>query len=163
VISASGQTRRFRDVPGMSGLPQTADISRPGRHFAFVPNADIGSDPMADVRDVESGKVQATRELFGADQPLNDGGSLRLALRPSLWSASGVRLLRCRAEMTANIIKRDWRRLGKRWQWDRGLEYLSNFYQRLFEITVPLKNQSRRKAILLPFAKRAANGRIHCQ
>ena len=129
----------------------------------IVPNAGIGSDPMADVRDVESGKVQATRELFGADQPLNDGGSLRLALRPSLWSASGVRLLRCRAEMTANIIKRDWRRLGKRWQWDRGLKYLANFYQRLFEIAVPLKNQGRRKAILLPFAKRAANGRIHCQ
>jgi hypothetical protein len=28
---------------------------------------------------------------------------------------------------------------------------------------VPLKNQSRRKAIPLPFAKRATNGRIHCQ
>jgi hypothetical protein len=28
---------------------------------------------------------------------------------------------------------------------------------------VPLKNQGRRKAILLPFAKRATNGRIHCQ
>jgi hypothetical protein len=77
--------------------------------------------------------------------------------------SSRVRLLRCRAEMTANIIKRDWRRLGKRWQWDGGLQYLSNFYQRLFEITVPLKNQSRRKAIPLPFAKRATNGRIHCQ
>jgi hypothetical protein len=31
----------------------------------IVPNAGIGSDPMADVRDVESGKVQATRELLG--------------------------------------------------------------------------------------------------
>jgi hypothetical protein len=25
----------------MSGLPQTADISGPSRHFAFVPKADI--------------------------------------------------------------------------------------------------------------------------
>jgi hypothetical protein len=40
-MSASGQTRRFRDVRGMSGLPQTADISGRGRHFAFVPKADI--------------------------------------------------------------------------------------------------------------------------
>jgi hypothetical protein len=36
-MSASGQTRQFRDVRGMSGLPPTADISVPGRHFAFVP------------------------------------------------------------------------------------------------------------------------------
>ena len=40
-MSVSGQTRRFRDVRGMSGLPQTADISGPGRHFAFGPKADI--------------------------------------------------------------------------------------------------------------------------
>ena len=37
VKSASGQSRRFRDVRDMSGLPQTADIFGPGRHFAFVP------------------------------------------------------------------------------------------------------------------------------
>ena len=41
VTSALGQTRRFRDVRGMSGLPQTADISGRGRHFAFGPQADI--------------------------------------------------------------------------------------------------------------------------
>jgi hypothetical protein len=39
--SASGQTRRFRDVRSMSGLPLTADISGPGRHFAKVPEAEI--------------------------------------------------------------------------------------------------------------------------
>jgi hypothetical protein len=40
-MSASGQTRRFRDVRARSGLPQTADISGPGQHFAFVPLADM--------------------------------------------------------------------------------------------------------------------------
>jgi hypothetical protein len=39
-----GQTHRFRDVRDMSGLPQTADISGPGRHFAFVPQSDIHQD-----------------------------------------------------------------------------------------------------------------------
>jgi hypothetical protein len=42
-MSLLGQTRRFRDVRDMSGLPQTADISGPGRHFAFVPIAAIGT------------------------------------------------------------------------------------------------------------------------
>src|SRR6476620_3367847 len=36
-MSAWGQTRRFRDVRGISDLPPTADISGPGRHFAFGP------------------------------------------------------------------------------------------------------------------------------
>jgi hypothetical protein len=40
-MSAPGQTRRFRDVRGMAGLPQAADISGPGRHFAFVPEAEV--------------------------------------------------------------------------------------------------------------------------
>jgi len=40
-MSASGQTRRFRDVRDMSGLPQTANISGPGRHFALGPIADL--------------------------------------------------------------------------------------------------------------------------
>ena len=40
-MTAVVQARRFRDVPGMSGLPQTADISGPARHFAFVPGADM--------------------------------------------------------------------------------------------------------------------------
>ena len=34
--SASGHSRRLGLVGDMSGLPQTADISGPGRHFAFV-------------------------------------------------------------------------------------------------------------------------------
>jgi hypothetical protein len=34
-MSASGQTRRLGHVGDMSGLPQTADISGSGRHFAF--------------------------------------------------------------------------------------------------------------------------------
>jgi hypothetical protein len=38
-MSVVGQTRRFRDVRAMSGLPQTADISGHGRHFAFGPKA----------------------------------------------------------------------------------------------------------------------------
>jgi hypothetical protein len=42
-MSELGHSRRFRDGRGMSGLPQTADISGPGRHFAFVPIAVIGA------------------------------------------------------------------------------------------------------------------------
>src|SRR5258705_13836455 len=41
-MSQMGQTRRFRDVRGMSGLPPTADISGHGRNFTFVPIPDIG-------------------------------------------------------------------------------------------------------------------------
>jgi hypothetical protein len=44
-MSASGQTRQFRDVSDMSGLPPTSDVSRPGRHFAFVPEGDIADAP----------------------------------------------------------------------------------------------------------------------
>jgi hypothetical protein len=44
-----------------------ADIGLASRNVREGPNADIGSDPMADVRDIESGKVRATRELFEAD------------------------------------------------------------------------------------------------
>ena len=40
-MSALGHLRRFFDVRDMSGLPQIADISGPGRPFAFVPAADI--------------------------------------------------------------------------------------------------------------------------
>jgi hypothetical protein len=42
-MSQLGQARRFRDVPGMSGLPQTADISGLGRHFAFVPITEVAA------------------------------------------------------------------------------------------------------------------------
>jgi hypothetical protein len=37
--SALGHSRRSRDVRPRSGLPPTADISRPDRHFAFGPIA----------------------------------------------------------------------------------------------------------------------------
>jgi hypothetical protein len=40
-MSQMGRTRRFRDVCGMSGLPLTADISGPGRHFALGPIAEV--------------------------------------------------------------------------------------------------------------------------
>jgi hypothetical protein len=39
--SVVGHSRRLGLVCGTSGLPQTADISGPGRHFAFVPEGDI--------------------------------------------------------------------------------------------------------------------------
>ena len=39
--SVVGQSRRLGHVDDMSGLPQTADIYEPGRHFVFVPLADI--------------------------------------------------------------------------------------------------------------------------
>jgi hypothetical protein len=71
-------------------------------------------DSSVNVRDIESGKMRATRELFGGTR-LSAGGDPLGALRLSLWAASGVRLLRCRGDVTANIIKRDWRRLGKGW------------------------------------------------
>jgi hypothetical protein len=43
-MSASGQTRRFRDVRLTSGLPPTADIFRVDQHFAFGPRPVILSD-----------------------------------------------------------------------------------------------------------------------
>jgi hypothetical protein len=50
-----GQTRRFRRVRGASGLPQTADTSGPGQHFAFVPEVDM-----------EPRLVASLPEAFGA-------------------------------------------------------------------------------------------------
>jgi hypothetical protein len=41
VMSELGQTRRFRDVRGLSDLPPTSDVSRSDRHFAFVPKAEV--------------------------------------------------------------------------------------------------------------------------
>ena len=46
-MRTSGGTHRFRDVRGMFGPPQTADISGPRRHFAKVPNADNSQQPSA--------------------------------------------------------------------------------------------------------------------
>src|ERR687897_999016 len=41
MMSALGHSRRLGLVGDMSGLPQTADISGPGRQFAFGPGPDI--------------------------------------------------------------------------------------------------------------------------
>ena len=54
MMSALGQSRRFRDVRGMSGLPPTADISGHGRHFAFVPKAEIVPYQLSAATDVAS-------------------------------------------------------------------------------------------------------------
>jgi hypothetical protein len=45
-MPASRQTRRFRDVRDMSGLPQTADISGPGRHVSKGPEAEVETHPV---------------------------------------------------------------------------------------------------------------------
>src|SRR5260370_7950829 len=49
-MTDKGQTRRFRDVRGMSGLPPTADISGHGRHFAFVPSTEVVGKPIVGMR-----------------------------------------------------------------------------------------------------------------
>ena len=41
-MSQMGQSRRFDVLSVTSALPQIADISGPGRYFAFVPIADMG-------------------------------------------------------------------------------------------------------------------------
>ena len=41
VMSDLGHSRRFGLLSVTSGLPQTADITRPGWHFAFVPLAAV--------------------------------------------------------------------------------------------------------------------------
>ena len=40
--SVVGHSRRFEHPSIMSGLSPTADVSRPGQHFAFVPNPEVG-------------------------------------------------------------------------------------------------------------------------
>jgi hypothetical protein len=40
-MTVLGHSRRLGHLGDMSGLPQTADISGPCRHFAFVPEAVI--------------------------------------------------------------------------------------------------------------------------
>jgi hypothetical protein len=42
-MPAWGRSRLFGDVRRMSGLPPTSDVSRPGRHFAFVPLPEVAS------------------------------------------------------------------------------------------------------------------------
>jgi len=64
-MSGSGQTRRFRDVRGMSGLPQNADISGPVGtshlcHETDIPFA-IGS---ADLSEGIHGLVGSERRCY---------------------------------------------------------------------------------------------------
>jgi hypothetical protein len=40
-MSPLGQSRRFRDAPTISGVPQSTDIAGGRRQVGFVPNADI--------------------------------------------------------------------------------------------------------------------------
>ena len=75
-MSELGQKQSY-DRPGdMSALPLKADIHLRSAQAvrdlivdAWLASADapVGY-PMVNVRDIESGKVRATRELFGADQ-----------------------------------------------------------------------------------------------
>jgi hypothetical protein len=63
-MSASGQTRRLGHVGDMSGLPQTADISGSGRHFAFVPILlQKSAIPMVRLRRRFSGTVFLSRRV----------------------------------------------------------------------------------------------------
>jgi hypothetical protein len=54
-----GQSRRFGDVRRMSGLPQTADISGPSRHFAFVPGTEVAYGPGPRMAFSEYGRMLA--------------------------------------------------------------------------------------------------------
>jgi hypothetical protein len=78
-MSELGQTRRFCDVRGMSGLTPTADISGPGRHFAFVPIADLPA----------TGVAQLIQKLFGRDQ-IGSPETLRKAVVDWLKAGDGV-------------------------------------------------------------------------
>jgi hypothetical protein len=70
------QTRRFRDVRDMSGLPQTADISGPGRHFAFVPKAEVSCG--------QSGQQAPRDRRCGCDQRGETGEQPQARPRNSL-------------------------------------------------------------------------------
>jgi hypothetical protein len=68
------QTRRFRDVRGMSGLPQTADISGPCRRFAFVPQPDSCTAGICDTSRLD-GCAAAGGRVGKADKgDAGDGG-----------------------------------------------------------------------------------------
>ena len=83
-MSEMGQTRRFRDVRDMSGLPQTADISGPGRHFAFVPQA----DPRRLFDRIVGVGEQRLRNFWGARQHLEVGGFMSMVR--TNWAYYGV-------------------------------------------------------------------------
>jgi hypothetical protein len=84
-MSASGQTRRFRDVRGMSGLPQTADISGRGRHFAFVPKPDVSRSVdrdhqrTAELSEPLGEMALAVQVLHQIDLPSADSSCLAIA------------------------------------------------------------------------------------
>jgi hypothetical protein len=42
-MTAMGHSRHSDCAPITSGLPPISEVSRPGRHFAFVPESDIAS------------------------------------------------------------------------------------------------------------------------
>jgi hypothetical protein len=44
-MSVSDHSRRFPDVRRMSGLLPASDVSGPGRHFAFGPQAEAAARP----------------------------------------------------------------------------------------------------------------------
>jgi len=77
--SVVGQTRRIRDVRGMSGPLHTVDISGPGQHFAFVPGADLPT----------AGVAQLIQKLFGRDQ-IGGVETLREAVVDRLEAGGGV-------------------------------------------------------------------------
>src|SRR5258705_13824256 len=94
-MSASGQTRRFRDVRGMSGLPQTADISGPGRHFAFGPIADLPA----------TGVAQLIQKLFGRDQ-IRSVETLRKAVVDRLEAGDGIGVAAVTAQQAGEARRR---------------------------------------------------------
>jgi hypothetical protein len=84
-MSALGQTRRFRDVRGMSGLPQTADVSGRGRHFAFVPKPDVSRSVdrdhqrTAELSEPLGEMALAVQVLHQIDLPSADSSCLAIA------------------------------------------------------------------------------------
>jgi hypothetical protein len=58
-MTASGQSRRFDLLSIKSALPRTSDVSGRGRHFAFVPIADLAKDTLAG----ELGMIKSLPEL----------------------------------------------------------------------------------------------------
>jgi hypothetical protein len=83
-MSASGHSRRLGHVGDMSGLPPTADVSEPGRHFAFVPNPDMV--------DAGRGKEKAARRRLSKFEMRESGEAmLRPILLPAISSCSEAR------------------------------------------------------------------------
>jgi hypothetical protein len=93
-MSASGQMRRFRDVRGMSGLPPTADLSGHGRHFAFVPQAEVprflrrGATPLRVASNIGESATPDRFRKANADAKLSPVPSF-------VWQSAQTALLRC--------------------------------------------------------------------